>query len=308
MEDGRLIYLIPSIFLFVSGSLLFKFLNVSARRALLLPLKLPLIFLGASESLTFSSIIYQVLMPLFEFIVPLLPISIGFGLLALYGSNQKEDKKVAVFSILPASIAGILLSGFSPVSVLFYGALLLCSVLVTGYGETYSEELDMWKNFRTGTSSTGKIFLILSVFLTVGLVVNVSSNLEVYKGEYVNTSQDMLGKITGPENVNTSQISDQELVEMLPEKQRENLNSLPEDQRKEALSEMKEEMVSQQKTFSKGSQEIFAERILKSEKVSRLIEFSLLMTAVAIGGVFLFLSKVLFGPIAGLTTLLSRST
>lgn len=309
METGRkrrIIFGSASSSLLFLSIFLFRLLEISANRAILFSLRLPNLFLKFSESLTFQGTVISIFSDFLKFLLPFLPIAVGFGVLALYGMRCGEDRKLALISVAPPSVAGLVVFNFSFPSIFLYAGVISSSLLITGLGETYSKELDRWGNFRVGTSSLGKVFLILSVLLTVGVFLHTGSNIDHYREEYRNVTQEVVAGLTSPESMNVSALSNQEVINNLPSKYREYLNSLPEKKRQKILSELRSKTSSQLKDVSLNAQKIMRYRFLQSEKFSSLVDFALFLTAIAIGGFLLFLSKILFGPVAGLVTLSNR--
>lgn len=301
---GRVVYGLSSSVPLLVGAFLFWFLDLSVQKAMTFSLRFPNIFMEISGSLTFQATVVSLLADFAKFLLPFVPIAIGLGILALYGKEHGGDKELGLICTVPAAVLGCIISGFSIPSLFFYGGLALSGLIITGYGETYSRELDRWKNFRVGTSSLGKVFLILSILLTVGIFLHTASNIQHYKNQYKNQTSKIIGKLTSPKNLNVSTISEEDIMNQLPESYRTYLNSLPEQERKKILSRMKEKMGSSTREISMNSQELIKQRFLNSERFSSLIELILFLTVIAIGGVLLFFSKIVYGPVAGLVTLL----
>lgn len=290
---------------FFVSVLLFNFFGLSSRGAILFPIKIINSFLSSGSGAFVESSL-EVLSNLAPFVLSFVPISVGFGLLALYGSKFGEDRKVGLGATLPVAVVGCVLSGFSFVSIFLYGAIILSGILITGYGGTYSEELDRWSSFRTGTSSLGKTFLLITVLLTLGLFLQTASGIDGYRSEYRNATNGIITDMTSPDNLNVSELSDEEFVQQLPKSYREQLNSLPESQRDEVISQMRQEAGSQVKTVSSSTGEVIKNRFLRSEKFSSLLDLTLFTVVLSISGLFYFLSKVLYTLVGGLVTLIGE--
>lgn len=286
---------------------LFRFLAISGEEALFFPTRLPNMFLSASESLGFTGAVSEVLGMSTYFVVSMIPLSIGIGVLALYGSRSSESKKLAMAALIPPATVGIVVSGFTYTSIFFYLGIVLTGLILTGLGSTYSKELKKWVSFRTGYDAASRVLFVVSLFLMFGIFLQTATSIEEYRGEYVNNTEELISGFIGPQTVDVSAMSDEDIMSSLPQSYQEQLNQLPEEEREQALSEIRNQTQTGMGDTSVQIEGMIKDQLLQSERFMSLIDFVLFSTILVIGGVFMFLVKILYGPVAGFVTLIRKA-
>lgn len=297
---------VASVFVFISV-FLFRFLGVSGERALFFPIKFPNMFLSASQSMGFTGAVSEVLGMSADFVVSIVPLAMGLGVLALYGSRNGESKALTMAALIPPAAVGVILSGFTYTSIFFYLGVIISGLILTGLGSTYSKELKKWVSFRTGYDAASRVLFVIALFLMFGVFLQTATNIDEYRGEYINTTEELIAGFIGPQNLNVSGMSDEDLMSSLPQSYREQLNQLPEEEREKALSEIRNQTQTGMGDASAEIQGVIQSQLVESERFRALIDFALFTTILVIGGVFMFLVKILYGPVAGFVTLLRKA-
>lgn len=272
--------------------ILFRYLEVTAEKAIMFPLRVPEIFFGQPNGLQYQELLFNILSEVLVFIVTFIPLTIGLAILALYGSKYGADKKLALAAQAPVVLIGLFVFNFSIVSVLIMISLIIVSLLVTGYGETYNEETKRWNNFRTGTKTIGKAFLIITIFLMFGILGYTSINVEHFESEIQDTTEGILANFMEQDLMN--------------EAEQEAFSESSTDQELQELEEFDEEMIEQEQNMTSEIREEIEDEIYDSQMFTRFVQFYLFSSAFFIGGIVFFLAKIIYGPISGFVTLLNR--
>lgn len=295
-----------SAFVFISV-FLFRYLGVSGKSALFFPIKLPNMFMSVSQSASFVGAASEVLRMSSGFVLSLIPLAIGLGVLSLYGSRHGENRVLAMAALIPPSIVGVIVSGFTYTSIFFYLGVVISGAILTGLGSTYSKELKKWVSFRIGYGAAGKVLFVVSLFLMFGVFLQAATNIDEYRGEYLNTTEDLITGFISPQNINVSGMSEEDIMSSLPQSYREQLEKLPEEQREKAISEIRNQTQAGMEDASVQIQSMIQDKLIQSQRFRSLVDFALFSTVLVIFGVFMFFVKVLYGPVAGFVTLLRKA-
>ncbi|MFP4045583.1 MAG: hypothetical protein ACLFS3_00810 [Candidatus Aenigmatarchaeota archaeon] len=257
-----------------------------------------------SASAGFQSAVISIFTELFTFLLPFIPLAIGFAVLVLYGMRENEDRKLALISTGIPAVLSFLLLGVTPAVLFLAIGLVAGGFMSTTLGEAYPKELEKMANFRSGSKAFGQIFLIVTILLTFGVFLQVGSNLEVYKSDYANATQEMASTVVNPESINTSSLSDEELVQQLPQSYQENLEQLSEEEREQVLDDLRNRTSEQTKETAINTREMMMDEMLESKGVASMLDLYIFLTILMVPGVLLFFRTIIFAPIAGLITLI----
>lgn len=306
MKKIDVVYSVLSALLISSSLFLFRRLSISTKEAFSFSSHFPVIFMNYSASQGFLSAVVSVFADLFQFLIPFIPLSVGFAVLVLYGMREGENRKIALISTLVPALLSFLILGFTPVVLFFSISLVASGLLVTTMGEAFPKELEKMENFRSGSRAVSNVFLIVILLLTLGVFLQVGSNLEIYKSDYVNATEKMAGTVLSPVSTNMSSLSDQELIQQFPETYQKELESMPEEQRQKVLQEKREEISSQSENVAVDGKEAIVNQMTGSEGFLSLIDFYIFLTIIAVPSVLFFFRTIFFAPLAGLVTLLGN--
>lgn len=307
-NQKEIVYGVASFVSFVLGFSLVRVLSLSSKKALLLSIGFADIFIDLAARMNFQQSVATVITDLLIFALPFVPMAVGFGVLLSYGMKHGEDKKLALAVLSLSSIAGLLITGATFTGLFFCVGVVSCGIFVTGLGEAYPNELKRWRNFRTGTKAAGKIFMLLSIALTIGLLVHTSQHIDFYRGEYKNTTREVITGAVTERAVNISALTDEQVIQQLPEDTKKKIHDLPEGEKEKIIDDFKKRLEQKRKKISTGIDSLLMERIFESQRFKATIEFALFSAVLAIGAIFFFLEKVLYGPVIGLVTYLGRIT
>jgi hypothetical protein len=115
-------------------------------------------------------------------------LSLGFMVLVGYSISTKnrkiDSRKIGLASGLIGAIIIIFMFHFSITSFFIALSVALSAVYIIPLSRTYDEELKKWKLFRIGSNSSGKVLLLLNVFVAVGILAAIYSNTTYYENSF----------------------------------------------------------------------------------------------------------------------------
>ncbi len=144
---------------------------------------------------------------------------LGLSVLAAHG--YYSDDIAGKFTGIPSAIAALVL--FQSMWGAFLAASVLVSCIFSGsLANAYKKELKRWVTFRVGSHTIGKMFLLLAIFMSVGIFAVVMSQQASYsslfKKELVDITKSIALSVPGaeiiPEDILNSQI--EQLVQASP--------------------------------------------------------------------------------------------
>jgi len=261
----------------------FKFFSVSSGKILSYPINMPEKFINLTTNYGVFYTVRFFLLDFLSFLAPFIPLSISLSILAIYGAKFGENKKLGIVSTTIPIIIGLFFIGFSLTSILFSFGVIFSGILSTGFSEMHSKELKKWRNFRIGSHTVGKCFLIINVLLLFGLFLTSFLSLDYYTDSYKSGTKSMLIGFMPDMGGDLSQM---EGYEELPDEQKQ----LIEQQYQEQLNEQKNLM----------NEKI--DSVLNSDKMTALLYFSILLIPFFVFSILEFLRNLVFSPLAGLIT------
>ena len=271
-----------SVLIFLSF-VFFKAFSITTQSVVSYPITFFKNFLSLSMSLGTSEAMTSSLFNPIIFIIPFIPMALGFAFLTFYGVTFGEDIKLGFFSCLIPSIIGAIYLGPSPTIIFLAIGLMICGVISTQLAAVYSEELKKWKNYRIGSKTVGKLFLIINLMLFFALLLDVTINIENYNSLYTNETKELvISIIPDIESGESLQIGS----EMLPAEQQE-----------EIASEFANMTEAQRDIINSKINEIFA-----SKKISAMINFSIFLLPFMVFALLELLRLIILSPISGLVT------
>ena len=277
-----LIGLTVSIFVLMSF-IFFKFFSVSSGKILLYPIEMPTEFINLTTNYGVLYTVKFFLLDFLSFLAPFIPLTIAFSFLSLYGAKFGENKKLGVVSTAVPVAIGLFFVGISLTSALFSLGVFFSGMLSTGFSEMHSKELKKWRNFRIGSHTVGKCFLIVNVFLLFGLFLTSFLNLDYYTDLYKSGTKSM---ITGFMPDMSSDLSQMEGYENMPDEQRQ------------ILEQQYQEQLNEQKDFMNNK----IDELLNSDKMMALFYFSILLMPFFVFGILELLRNLVFSLLGGLIT------
>jgi len=130
-----------------------------------------------SESLSsfFNSFFYVIISIIF--------LTLGFSFLSSYGYH-KDRTKTGLISGIIGAVFVMLFFNASLVGIFLSIAIIITSVYIIPLSNTYGKEFKKWTRFRVGSNSLGKVFMIINVFVALGIFLSVSLNMGFYQGSF----------------------------------------------------------------------------------------------------------------------------
>jgi len=265
----------------------FNFFSITPKSVITYPLTFFEKFILTSASLGVREAVITSFYSLFILILPFIPISVAFSIMAFYGAVFGEDKKMGFISCFIPSLAGIIILGPSISSILFSLGLMLCGTFSTSIAVMYEKELKKWRKYRIGSKTVSKLFIFINLILLLTLTINVVLEMDSYKNTYKEEMEGIvLSIIPDMEMVNASSIKD---FDLLPKTQQEKIN--------EDYTKMSEE---QEQIIKSGVIEMIG-----SEKMTSLIEFSIFLMPFMVFAMMELIRTVILSPLAGIVTKIS---
>ncbi|HDI02757.1 MAG TPA: hypothetical protein ENF95_01335 [Candidatus Aenigmarchaeota archaeon] len=126
------------------------------------------------------------------FVIPFIPLVLGFSVLIFYGVKFEEDKRLGFASSFIPSLLGTVFIGPSLTSIIFSLGVVLSGTFSTGIAVMYFKELKKWKEYRTGARTGGKLFLIINILLLFALLINTIQNSNEYTDFYKKEMKDSI--------------------------------------------------------------------------------------------------------------------
>ncbi|MFB6215429.1 MAG: hypothetical protein ABEJ72_00440, partial [Candidatus Aenigmatarchaeota archaeon] len=121
MKDRRDIgYGLISFVLVLSGFLIIKLMSLSSKDVLLFSIDFADIFIDVATNSNFVQSILSVIPKVLVFALPFIPLTLAFAVLASYGMNEGENKRLALTAVTSASIIGLLITGFTLTGLFFF--------------------------------------------------------------------------------------------------------------------------------------------------------------------------------------------
>lgn len=306
-EKGRRVKFIypvlSSLFIFL-GFFLFKFFSITVEKILTLPLSFPNLFFKLRLERNLLNVIIYFLKIFARHLIPFLPIVAGIAIMIVYGMKEGENKKLSLIGFIIPSILGLIYLGLSPVTLLFSIGIISVGTFISGMGETLPEELKKWKSYRTGTNSMGKSLFIINILLTAGIFFTLLGNINHYETVYKTESNKIVSNLVSGKGKN---LTEETLISILPEETRKTFEKLPEDKKEDFIKNYKKKVESETKNLKSNIQGKL-NKFMGSEKISALIDLSLLFIILAIFGILEFLKTAIFCPLAGLITCISNKS
>lgn len=263
-----------AIFLII-GFLFAKIFNVTANKILSFPLTIGNQFISLRMDMGFIQSVQVITIEILKMITPLIFFVIALSFLIVYGVKFGGDFRIAFPSTLIASIIGFLLVPYTFTVFLAVG-LLVSSFMITDLAQGYLKELKKWKNYRVGSNTLGKVFMVINIMIVLGLFFNLTANLNGYHNLYKDEVKKMALNIVPDESLNVS-------------------SELPVSEGAEKLQNKLDSSMKEQ--ISKKLDET-----LQTKRMSAFIDFGLLGFVIVIFGILQLLKSILFSPLAGLIT------
>jgi len=274
------------IVLILTSFFLFKYFSISSKKILTYPIELPQKFISITTESGVSTAVKYFILDFLYILVSFIPLSLAFGLLALYGSKFGEDKKFGVISVLIPSLIGLgIVGGISLVSLLFSLGIILSGILATGLSEIYFKELKKWKRFRIGSHTVGRCFLIINITILLGLFLTSFLELDYYTSYYRSSTKSIIKEFL-PSVGTVEDLTKMGIYQNLPEEQKQ----LIEEQYRQQLEQ-------QQKLIDEKVDEI-----LNSNEITALLYLSILAVPFLVFSIFELFTTIFFSLIGGLTT------
>jgi hypothetical protein len=133
-------------------------------------------FLGGSGAFDF------IIQTFLSAIVAVLLLVLSLAFLSSYGYFEANKKLGMIVGIIEAAI---LLVFFPSLAGIFIAlSLLLISPYIILLANTYGKELKRWINFRVGSNSIGKVFLIFNLFVALAVFLAVYANASFYQQSF----------------------------------------------------------------------------------------------------------------------------
>ncbi|MFB6076201.1 MAG: hypothetical protein ABEK17_03600 [Candidatus Aenigmatarchaeota archaeon] len=304
MEEERrgrikLIYgILSSISIFI-GYFLFKFLSISTEKILTLPLTFPKDFLMLRMDSSFINTVMYFVELIFKHSIPLIPISVGVSLMVLCGMKHGESIRTTLTFFTLSSLLGLFYLGMTPSTIFLSVGIIAVGFFVSGMGETLPKELKKWENYRTGAKTIGKSLFVINILLALGAFTFLASDVYRFEDIYEKETKSIAMGMVPSFNETDGEITEEELISMLPEESKEIYEKLPEERKKRFIDSFRDKL----KREDFGSQiERRIDVFMSSEKISALIDLSLLLIVLGIYGILEFLRTIIFSPIAGFVT------
>ncbi|MFB6088367.1 MAG: hypothetical protein ABEK36_01160 [Candidatus Aenigmatarchaeota archaeon] len=304
MEEGKrgrvkLIYGVASSICIFIGYFLFKFLSISTEKILTLPLTFPKDFLMLRLDSGFIKTVLYFVELVGIHTIPLIPISVGISLMIVCGMKHGESIKTALTFFTLSSFVGLLYLGMTPTTIFLSVGIIAVGFFVSGMGETLPKELKKWENYRTGAKTVGKSLFVINILLALGAFTFLASDVYHFEDIYEEETKSMVMGMVPSFNKTDGEITEEELVSMLPEESKEIYQKLP-DERKERFIDSFRNKLKREDFESQIERRV--DVFLSSDKVSALMDLSLLFLVLGIYGILEFLRTVLLSPIAGVIT------
>lgn len=300
------LYGVPSAFLITIGLYLFRHFGVSVERAVVFPSTLFSGFFETASKTGSVSAFYTTAFSIMPFVVPFIPIAIGFAIPVAYGALNGEDKRLGL-SIGVSGFLSPLFFNFTVPSILIAVGIVASCLLSTGLGFTFFQELQKWKPYRTGTYSVGRMLLIMNILVALSVFVSATTNLQHYEDVYKQQSRDTIAKFGTSlfiGGIPLSEMSDTDLIDTLSSVYpsfREEYEKMPKTD-KQALLKQYRENIGKQSELVSAQINPQVDKILNSDVSKIAIDFSIIMSTFFIFGALETLKSLVLCPVAGIVT------